>query len=130
MKKEFFIITAKYLLLIAMFTLAIAKASTAQTFTSKPQSGGGFDTSVGISNGETIEIDGEVFKVFETKSGSKYVKCVSPKTGNEYAVWIGTPTQHKHEGRVVYQSNSGSYCVYKISSNSGNPYPMWLDKTN
>ena len=127
MKKEFFIITLKYMLLIGMFTMAIAKASTAQTFTKKTSSGGGFDTSVGMSTGESIKIDGETFNIFETESGSKYIKCTSPRTGNEYAVWVGTITTYEFEGRKVYQSRSGSFCVYKVSSNSGNPYPVWLD---
>ena len=127
MKKEFFIITLKYMLLIGMFTMAIAKASTAQTFTKKTSSGGGFDTSVGMSTGESIKIDGETFELFETNSGSKYMKCTSPRTGKEYAVWVGDLTTYEFEGRKVYQSRSGSFCVYKLSSNSGNPYPVWLD---
>lgn len=127
MKKEFFIITLKYMLLMCMFTMAIAKASSAQTFTKKTSSGGGFDTSVGMSTGETILIDNESFDIFETSSGSKYIKCTSPRTGKEYAVWVGTITTYEFEGRKVYQSKSGSFCVYKLSSNSGNPYPVWLD---
>lgn len=127
MKKEFFIITLKYMLLIGMFTMAIAKASSAQTFTKKTSSGGGFDTSVGMSTGESILIDNESFDIFETSSGSKYIKCTSPRTGKEYAVWVGTITTYEFEGRKVYQSKSGSFCVYKLSSNSGNPYPVWLD---
>lgn len=127
MKKEFFIITAKYVFITAMFIIAIAKASTAQTFSKKTSSGGGFDTSVGMSTGESIKIDGETFNIFETESGSKYIKCTSPRTGSEYAVWVGTITTYEFEGRKVYQSRSGSFCVYKVSSNSGNPYPVWLD---
>lgn len=127
MKKEFFIITLKYMLLMCMFTMAIAKASSAQTFTKKTSSGGGFDTSVGMSTGESILIDNESFDIFETSSGSKYIKCTSPRTGKEYAVWVGTITTYEFEGRKVYQSKSGSFCVYKLSSNSGNPYPVWLD---
>ena len=111
-------------------TLALATIVTTaftQTFVTKTSKGGGFDVSSGLSTNRTINIDNTTFNVFETPKGSSYIKCTSPRTGNEYAVWVGRETQHTHEGRKVYQSNSGSYCVYKISSNSGNPYPVWLD---
>ena len=127
MKKEAIILTIKYGLIISMFILAIAKSGAAQTFTKKTSSGGSFDTSVGVSTGETISIDGETFSIFETSSGSKYVKCISPRTGNEYAVWIGEKTEYTHNGRPVYRSKSGSFCVFVISKNSGNPFPVWLD---
>ncbi len=128
MKKEAIILTIKYGLIIGMFVMAFAKASTAQTFTQKTSGGGVFDTSVGVSSGEVITIDGQMFDVFETESGSKYIKCTSPRTGKEYALWIGELTTHKFEGRDVYKSKKGSFCVYKISSNTDNPYAVWLTK--
>jgi|9_EtaG_2_1085328.scaffolds.fasta_scaffold170224_1 hypothetical protein len=115
----------------AIFTLALvaiaAIAFTQRTFVSKTSKGGGFNVESGLSTGRSINIDGTTFSLFETKKGSTYIKCKSPRTGNDYAVWVGKSTAHTHEGRKVYISNSGSYCVYKISSNSGNPYPVWLD---
>lgn len=115
----------------AIFTLAlvaIAASAFTQTFVTKTSKGGGFNVESGVSTGRSITIDGANFSLFETDKGSTYIKCTSPRTGKEYAVWVGKQTTHTHEGRKVYQSKSGSYCVYKISSNSGNPYPVWLDK--
>ena len=114
----------------AIFTLAlVAIATTAftQTFVTKTSKGGGFNVESGVSTGRSIAIDGANFSLFETDKGSTYIKCKSPRTGEDYAVWLGKQTEYTHEGRKVYQSNSGSYCVYKISSNSGNPYPVWLE---
>ena len=116
----------------SIFTLVLAIASvalSAQTFTAKTSSGGGFNVDSGESLGETVTIDGEVFDLYATESGSKYVKLTSPRTGNDYPLWIGTPTEYKFEGRTVYQSRKGSYCVYIVSKNSGNPYAKWLDMT-
>ena len=111
------------LALVAIATTAF----TQRTFVSKTSKGGGFNVSSGLSTNRTIKIDNTTFDVFETPKGSSYIKCTSPRTGNEYAVWVGKSTEHTHKGRKVYISNSGSYCVYKISSKSGNPYPVWLD---
>jgi len=107
-----------------LLVMAIAIGSQAQTFTTT--SSGGFDVESGTLTSETITIDGQVFDLYETSSGSLYVKCISPRTGNGYAVWIGAETEFDFEGRTVYQSRKGSYCIYKISANSGNPYPVWL----
>jgi len=107
-----------------LLVMAIAISSQAQTFTTA--SSGGFDIESGVHTNESITIDEQVFEIFNTKSGSQYIKCMSPRTGNGYAVWIGEATEFRFEGRTVYQSRKGSYCVYKISANSGNPYPVWL----
>jgi len=114
----------------SIFTLMLAIASvalSAQTFTAKTSSGGGFNVESGDATGETVTIDDTVFDLFTTESGSRYVKLTSPRTGNDYPLWIGTPTEYTFEGRTVYQSRKGSYCVYLVSENSGNPYAKWLD---
>jgi len=115
----------------AIFTLVLALASvalSAQTFSSKTTSGGGFDADSGVLTAETFIVDGQSYPLYETEGGSKYMKLKSARTGNSYAVWIGTATEYMFEGRTVYQSKSGSYCVYVLSANSGNPYPKWLEK--
>jgi hypothetical protein len=109
---------------VIMFTAII---SNAQTFAPKGGGGGGFDASTGQVTDESVNIDGKVFNLLTTESGSRYIKCTSARTGNDYAVWVGTPTEYKHEGRVVYKSSKGSYCILKISDKSGNPYAVWLD---
>lgn len=109
---------------VIMFTSIIANS---QTFAPKGGGGGGFDASTGDATTESVTIDGKTFSLMETESGSRYIKCTSPKSGKDYAVWVGTPTEFKHEGRVVYKSSKGSYCIFKISDKSGNPYAVWLD---
>lgn len=115
------------LFLASAFMLAAA-AMSGQTFTPKGGGGKGFDVTSGIVTGQSVTIEGKVFDLFETKSGSRYIKCTSPNSGDLYAVWVGTPTEYKHEGLTVYQSAKGSYCVLKLSATSGNPYAVWLDK--
>jgi len=107
--------------------IALTSIMNAQTFAAKAS--GGFDANAGTLTTESMVIDGQSFSIHETDKGSKYIKCLSPRTGNDYAVWIGSETSHTHDGSKVYQSKKGTYCVYKISSNTGNPYPKWLDMT-
>lgn len=117
---------------VALFIIAISMimSCAAQDFVPKQRSGGrgGFDVESGIATSETITVDGQVFDLYATANGSRYMKLVSPKSGNSYAVWVGQATDYTHEGRTVYVSTKGSYCVYKLSESSGNPYPVWLDK--
>jgi hypothetical protein len=115
----------KSVLVIALITLA--SIVNAQSFTAKAS--GGFDANTGVLTTESIVIDGQSFSIHETGKGSKYIKCLSPRTGNDYAVWVGSKTSHSYEGSTVYQSKKGTYCVYKLSPKTGNPYPKWLDMT-
>lgn len=134
MKTQIFAIAAKGSLRILMASmtllmlLMLGLAASAQTFTPKGGGGGGFDVETGTKLSETVTIDGKVFDLYATSSGSRYIKCKSARTGNSYAVWVGTPTEYKHEGLTVYQSAKGSYSVLKLSAKSGNPYAVWLDK--
>jgi hypothetical protein len=133
MKNQIFTIAAKgsYSILmvsiVSLMLVMLSLAANAQTFTPKGGGGGGFDASSGKATTESVTIDSKVFNLMETESGSRYIKCTSPKSGKDYAVWVGTPTEYKHEGRVVYKSSKGSYCIFKISDKSGNPYAVWLD---
>ena len=107
--------------------MGLSALSNAQSFT--PQGNeAGFNVESGVSLDETILIEDSSFELYATEGGSKYIKCISSRTGNPYAVWIGTPTNELYQGRTVYQMKSGTYCVYKLSRKSGNPYPMWLEK--
>ena len=115
-----------FLTLVLVATVATAYT---QTFTSKSSSnGGGFNVEDGIQTVETFTIDGTYYDVFETENGSKYIKLLSPRTGNYYPLWIFEATPHTFEGRRVYETRNGSYCIYVVSENSGNPYCKWLDK--
>ena len=114
----------------AIFTIMLAMASVAinaQTFTAKTSNAGAFNTEASLYTDEDIIIEGQHYELWMTESGSKYVKLTSLRTGNEYPLWIGDPTEYTFEGRTVYQSRNGSYCVYVISANSGNPYAKWLN---
>jgi hypothetical protein len=112
------------------FTLATAVAtmSFGQTFQAKTigGGGGGFDVSTGTQTSDSLSVDGESFSIFVTESGSKYIKAVSSRTGEEYAVWVGEETEGEFQGRSVYESRSGAFCVYQLGS-SGYPYSRWLE---
>lgn len=116
-------------LMLVMFALVTVTMVNAQSFKKKTSKGGGFDVNAPsiVSMQESIMIDGQSYELFKTDKGSAFIKCLSPKTGNFYPVWIGKETDHVFEGRKVYQMKSGTYCVYQISKNSGNPYAVYLD---
>ena len=116
MKKGLLFITA---------IIVFAVGAKAQEFEVKKSSGFKFDVDAGATTGENIIVDGKTFEMFETTSGSRYVKAVS-KTGNLYPVWIGTDTGKFFESRKVYKSKSGSYCVFKLTK-SGYPHATWLN---
>lgn len=118
----------KYLVMVLAVALSITANSQEMTFTPKKSSGGGgVNVSQSVDTGETIYIEGTNFKVHALESGTKFIKCNSPRTGNDYPVWVFTPTEYEYDGHKVYQTKKGTYCIYRISVNSGNPYPQWLD---
>ena len=124
-----FKIMKKVLLTTVLMLFVSVLFSQDLTFKTKTSTGGGFDTesaNVQLTT-ETISIDGNSYKLFATKSGSRFIKCVSAKTGKNYPVWIGAETTYTYEGRKVYKMKSGTFCVYKISEKSGNPYAVYLE---
>jgi hypothetical protein len=114
--------------LITLLAVAITFTASSQvSFTPKKSSGGG---GVNISESTvvgSISIEGESFEVSALESGTKFIKCTSPRTGNDYPVWVYAVTEYEYEGHKVYQTKKGTYCIYRISKNTGNPYPQWLD---
>ena len=64
----------------------------------------------------------------ETAKGSQYIICNSPRTGNDYAVWIGKETDKVHEGKPVRVSKSGKYFIFVVSKKSNNPYCKYIKK--
>lgn len=111
-------------LLLIFMALLIGLSLQSQTFTEK--SGISFDVDSGILTGNVIEVSGLSFDLFQTTSGSSYVKAISAK-GNIYPVWIGTKTEMKYNDQFVYVTKSGKYCYYKLSK-TGYPYAVWLNK--
>lgn len=85
-----------------------------------------FDVTSGEDTKTSITIDSKDYPVLKTTKGSEYIICNSPRTKNDYAVWIGTATDKKYEGKEVRQSKSGKYFIFVISKNSGNPYCKYL----
>ena len=117
----------KNLVLFAM--LVMACAVNAQEFEAKAGGGGFKVDGPGIEQtSDMMTVDGQTFIVYKTAKDAKFLKCLSPKTGNYYPVWIGNPTEYKHEGRTVFKMKSGTYCVYKLSDKTGNPYAVYLNK--
>lgn len=116
----------KNLFLIA--ALSAVTVTFGQTFEAKTFSNsGGFDTSAGVSLGDSLTLQNRSFELFQTASGSKYLKAVSSRTGDEYAVWVGNQTEFSFEGSTVYESRSGAFCIYLIGK-SGFPYAKYLNK--
>lgn len=104
---------------------------TAQTFSLKTHTGGGFNTGSGDKTGETITVESKTFEVLITSSGSKYLECHSTKTGNDYPVWIGDITEfdftYKEKVFPIRQSKSGKYFILVIGK-SGQPYAKYLEE--
>lgn len=121
----------QFILILSVLFLGLIIPSTQNTFAQTLQfeeiksSGGGFDVNSGELTNETVTVDGKSYQLYKTKAGARYIKCNSPKTGNDYPVWVGTKTSHTYDGRTVYKSKKGSYSILKISS-TGNPYNKWL----
>lgn len=84
-----------------------------------------FDVTSGTDTGETITIDGTSYEVLQTEKGSRYITLTSSKSGNDYPLWVGNPTEESYDGRTIYVMSSGSKCVYVVGK-SGNPYSLWL----
>ena len=112
--------------LIIFTFMALTLGLNAQTFTTS-KTGGGFDVSTGTDLNKTIMIDGTSYDVFATTSGSEYIICNSPKTGNDYPVWVGEDTGMTHEEYPVRLSKKGKYFILK-KGKSGNPYCKYLIK--
>ena len=112
--------------LIFILFIALSFSASAQLQFEAASSGGGFNVSSGVDINQTIMVDGTSYDIFETAKGSKYIICNSPKTGNDYPVWIGTATNHSFEGREVRQSKSDKYFILIKSKNTGNPYAKYL----
>jgi len=89
-----------------------------------------FDPNSGTDTGDTIKIENNEHKILETAKGSPYIVCNSPRTKNDYAVWIGTKTDKEWEGKPVRKSRSGKYFVLIVSPKSNNPYPKYIKELN
>lgn len=114
----------KTFFLLSMLAFSVAVTAQYEPIVAK---GGGFDVKAGSPTGDTFTLGQESFDVFQTSSGSRYL-IAEGKNGKQYPVWLGTPTEDKFEGQVVYVTRGGSYCVYVMGGN-GFPYPKWLKKT-
>ncbi len=85
-----------------------------------------FDVNSGEKTDDIINIEGQQFTVYMTAKQSPYIICESPKTKNNYAVWIGEAAEL--DGEEVRVSKSGKYFKLIISKNTNNPYPKYLKK--
>lgn len=112
-------------IILSLALSLVSFALSGQTFTEKTHTGSGFDVGSGKATGSNFSLEGKTFPLFQTQTGSLYVKAIS-STGSTYAVWIGTDTGKEFEGKKVYQSKKGSYCYYSLSK-TGYPVPRWLD---
>ena len=114
--------------LIVILSLFVCISSYGQNvqFEASTSSGGGFDVSTGIDQSETIMIDGTSYDVFATNGGSLYIICNSPKSGNDYPVWIGSPTSETYDSKPVRVSKKGTYFILIKSKNTNNPYCKYL----
>lgn len=114
---------------ILFLSLILSLSAQNMQFEASKSSGGGFDVTSGIDLNQTIMVDNTFYDVFETAKGSKYIICNSPKTGNDYPVWIGNETQEVYQGRPVRVSKRGTYFILIKSKNTNNPYCKYLKAT-
>jgi hypothetical protein len=114
----------KRMLLFAMLFM-VAGIASAQ-YTAKKTGGGDFGMGTAKLTDKTVTVENLKFEVWETKSGSEFVKALS-KEGKEYPIWIGTETGDTFEGMPVRKSKNGSYFVLELTK-AGQPRPFYLDK--
>lgn len=85
-----------------------------------------FDVKSGKETEKTIRIDTKDHNILMTSNSSEYIVCNSPRTKNDYAVWIGSETDKEYEGKPVRKSKSGKYFILVVSTKSNNPYPKYI----
>lgn len=85
-----------------------------------------FDVTSGQDTEKSITIDSKDYPILITANSSEYIVCNSPRTKNDYAVWIGEETDKKYEGKPVRMTSSGKYFIFVISKKSKNPYCKYL----
>lgn len=77
---------------------------------------------------ESLSVDLEVpvyNPIYMTLGGSKFMAITSPRTGKEYAVWVGEETSETFENQEVMVSKSGKYFVLRPNKD-GNPYCKYI----
>tara|TARA_R110000851_G_scaffold236149_1_gene388759 strand:- start:91 stop:471 length:381 start_codon:yes stop_codon:yes gene_type:complete len=120
---------AKILLLMTILIIVDIHSAAAQDFKTKTTSG--FDLSSGSDAGKVISISDKDYSIYYTTSGSEYIKCLSARTGNEYAVWLGSSTEldfnYNNINYPVRITTTGKFFIL-APSKSGQPYPKYLDK--
>ena len=87
-----------------------------------------FDVNSGEKTEQEIIIEGQTHVVYMTANKSPYIICNSPRTNNNYAVWIGEETDKVIDGKPVRQSKSGKEFIFVVSPKSKNPYCKYLKK--
>ena len=108
------------LVLVFVFTAAVE----AQTYTKKTYS---FDVEKYTEVVGEITIEGKSFDLYEAKTGTKFVKATN-EDGVQYPVWIGSETEDKFEGSVVYVTKKGNPCYYELNE-LGWPKAIYLEKS-
>ena len=113
----------RVIIFVICYALCIAAAVTfGQNFTVKSSSG--FNTENAVKTSQHFVVDGKSFEVFQTKTGSLFVKGISAE-GKTYPIWIGNATSMKFQNKEVRQFKSGSYAIFSLGIN-GFPKATYL----
>lgn len=110
-------------LLLCLFAVSMA---TAQEFERATTKGRGFNVDNGATTELTLTIEGKEYPIFKTAKGASYLKLHSPRTNNNYALWIGEATTKLFEGYKVRKSSTGKYFYIVVSTKTKNPYNVYL----
>ena len=75
----------------------------------------------------TLIVQDTSYLVAVTSKGSLKMKRISKKSGNEYWMYLGYPTTHKHQDHVVFSDNKDNpkYWYYVVGS-TGYPKKVTL----
>lgn len=85
----------------------------------------GFNPQSGEYTGEYIAINGENYQVQQTSGGAQYITLNSKRTGNDYPLWIGSPTEEMLNGQPLRETSTGKL-FYFSTSKTGNPYNNYV----
>lgn len=108
-------------LFFLLFAMLISLQSHSQNFVALKSKSTGFDISASTKV-STLVIEGKSFDVFQTKSGSQFIKVLN-KGGTEYAFWIGTETTQSanYNGKNVKIRQFKSGGLFILTIKNGKP---------
>lgn len=85
-----------------------------------------FDVESGAITKDSITIGKIKYNIRTAPKGSPYIILKSPRTGNNYPLWIGEETDTIYEGYKLRKTRSGKFFIFRIVNKGRNPYCLYI----